>query len=70
MAASNMEEVQERSVVDHGKKAFPREFKFGDKVLFRVKNFLDKNAKLAEKWKGSFVITKVHANKTVGAGDI
>ena len=34
-------------------------------MLLKVKNFLEKNAKLAEKWKGPFVITKVHANNTV-----
>ena len=33
--------------------------------MLKVKNFLEKNAKLAEKWKGPFVITKVHANNTV-----
>ena len=58
LATSHMEEAGERSVVDHDKKAFPREYQVGDKVLLKVKNFLDKNAKLAEKWKGPFVITK------------
>ena len=39
------------------KKTFQKEYLVGDKVLLKVKNFLDKNAKLAEKWKGPFVIT-------------
>ena len=60
-----MEEAVERSVADHDKKAFQRKNPVGDKVLLKVKNLPNKNAKLAEKWKGPFVITKVYAYNTV-----
>ena len=44
LAASHMEEVGERSVVDHDKKACQKDYLVGDKVLLKVKKVLDKNA--------------------------
>ena len=44
LAANHMEEAGERSVVNHDKKAFQKDYLVGDKVLLKVKKVLDKNA--------------------------
>ena len=54
----------ERNTKDHDNKAYPRYFKVGDMVLKQVKNFFNKNQKLAEGYKGPFIITKITDNNT------
>jgi hypothetical protein len=43
----------------------PIEFKEGELVLLNIHNFLGKNRKLAETFKGPFVVTKVNNNGTI-----
>ena len=64
MAKEHTEKAIKRNVSDHDKKAFPRKFKLGDLVLLEVKDFLHKNKKLAEIYKGPYVITRVSDNNT------
>ena len=64
VAREHTEEAIKRNVSDHNKKAFPRKFKIGDLVLLEVKNFLHKNRKLAEIYKGPYIITRVSDNNT------
>ena len=54
-----------RNVKDHDKTAHPRTFKVGDTVLIEVKDYLNKNKKLAECFKGPFLVTRVSPNNTV-----
>ena len=54
----------DRNTEDHNKKANPREFKEGDWVLLEMKNFLSKNRKLSEIYKGPYIIVKINANNT------
>ena len=58
------EKAIKRNVSDHDKKAFPRKFKIGDWVLLEVKDFLHKNRKFAEIYKGPYVITRISDNNT------
>ena len=62
LAQENTETAIERNIKDHDNKAFPRFFKVGDMVLIQVKNFLGKNQKLAENYKGPYIITKMNNN--------
>jgi hypothetical protein len=43
----------------------PIKFEEGELVLLKVHNFLGKNKKLAETFKGPFVVTKVNDNGTI-----
>ena len=54
----------ERNIKDHNNTAYPRFSKVGDMVLLQVKNFLNKNKKLAEGYKGPYIITKISDNNT------
>ena len=65
LAKENNEKAIEENTEAHNKKAYPRSFQVGDKVLLMVKDFLGKNRKLSEIWKGPYVIVKVHSNDTV-----
>ena len=58
-------EAIDRNVRDHDKTAHPRTFKVGDMVLIAVKDFLGKNKKLANIFKGPFLITRVSPHNTV-----
>ena len=65
LAGEFMKTAGEKSKMDHDKKAFPRAFKNGDLILLEEKNFKNKNAKLAEKYKGPYIIVKMNdENKT------
>ena len=64
LAQENTETAIERNIKDHDSKAYPRFFKIGDMVLLQVKNFLNKNQKLAEGYKGPYIITKISDNNT------
>ena len=64
VARQHTEQAIKRNVSDHDKKAFPRKFKLGDLVLLEVKDFLHKNKKLAEIYKGPYVITRISDNNT------
>ena len=64
MAREHTETAITRNISDHDKKAFPRKFKIGDMVLLEVKDFLHKNRKLAEIYKGPYIITRVSDNNT------
>ena len=64
VAREHTEKAIKRNVSDHDKKAFPRKFKLGDLVLLEVKDFLHKNKKLAEIYKGPYVITRISDNNT------
>ena len=52
VAKQHTEQAIKRNVSDHDREAFPRKFKLGDLVLLEVKDFLHKNKKLAEIYKG------------------
>ena len=64
LAREHTDVAIKRNVQDHDKKANPRSFKVGDTVLIQVKDFLTKNKKLAESFKGPFLITRVSPNNT------
>ena len=64
VAKQHTEQAIKRNVSDHDRKAFPRKFKLGDLVLLEVKDFLHKNKKLAEIYKGPYVITRISDNNT------
>ena len=62
MVQENTETAIERNIKDHNNTAYPRFSKVGDMVLLQVKNFLNKNKKLAEGYKGPYIITKISDN--------
>ena len=64
LARDNNDESIEKSTENYNKKVKPVEFKEGEWVLLKVQNFLNKNKKLAETYKGPFCISKVHSNGT------
>ena len=64
VAREHTETAISRNISDHDKKAFPRKFKVGDMILLEVKDFLHKNKKLAEIYKGPYIITRVSDNNT------
>ena len=64
IAENHTKDAIKRSVSEPNKKTFPRKFKIGDLVLLEVKDFLHKNRKLAEIYKGPYIITRVSENNT------
>ena len=66
LAHENAEKPISENVKQHNKKAKPRSFKVGDLVLLEQSDFLDKNKKLSEIYKGPLIVTKVKPNNTVG----
>ena len=64
LAQENTETAIERNIKDHDSKAYPRFFKVGVMVLLQVKNFLNKNQKLVEGYKGPYIFTKISDNNT------
>ena len=64
VAREHTERAIKRNLSNHNKKAFPRKFKIGDMVHLEVKDFLHKNKKLAEIYKGPYIITRVSDNNT------
>jgi hypothetical protein len=64
LAREHTDVAIKRNMQDHDKKANPRSFKVGDTVLIQVKDFLTKNKKLAESFKGPFLVTRVSPNNT------
>ena len=64
-ARENNDEAIEKSVTYYNTKVKPMEFQEGELVLLKVHNFLGKNRKLAETFKGPFIVTKVNENGTI-----
>ena len=64
-ARANNDEAIEKSVTYYNTKVKPMEFQEGELVLLKVHNFLGKNRKLAETFKGPFIVTKVNENGTL-----
>jgi hypothetical protein len=64
-ARENNDEAIKKSVDYYNTKVKVVEFKEGELVLLKIHNFLGKNRKLAETFKGPFVITKVNDNGTI-----
>jgi transposase InsO family protein len=65
LAHQNAEKSISDNVMQHNKKANPRSFKVGDLVLLEQRNFLGKNRKLSEIYKGPYIVVKVNPNNTV-----
>jgi hypothetical protein len=61
---ANDEDI-EKSVEYYNSKVKPVQFKVNECVLLKVQNFLSKNRKLVETFKGTNVITKIFDNGTV-----
>ena len=64
LAREHADTAIDRNTEDHNKKANPRKFREGEWVLLEVKNFLSKNRKLSEIYKGPYIIVKINANNT------
>ena len=64
-ARENNDEAIEKSVEYYNSKVKPILFKEGELVLLKVQNFLGKNKKLAETFKGPYTVSKVNENGTV-----
>ena len=65
LAHKNAEKSISENVKQHNKKANPRSFRVGDLVLLEQRNFLGKNRKLSEIYKGPYIVVKVNSNNTV-----
>ena len=61
----NAEKSISENVKPHNKKANPRSFKVGELVFLEQRNFLGKNKKLAEIYKGQNILVKVNPNNMV-----
>ena len=61
----NAEKSISENVKQHNKKANPRSFKVGDLVLLEQRNFLGKNRKLSEIYKGPYIVVKPGPASTV-----
>ena len=64
-ARENNERAIEKSVSYYNSKVKPITFQVDEWVLLKVQNFLGKNRKLAETFKGPYQITKVNENGMV-----
>ena len=64
-ARENNDEAIEKSVQYYNSKVKPITFKEGELVLLKVQNFLGKNRKLAETFKGPYTVSKVNENGTI-----
>ena len=65
MATSHNDEDIEKSLEYYNSKVRPIRFQEGDLVLLKIHNFLGKNRKLAETFKGPFIVLKVNENSAV-----
>ena len=54
-----------RAESDHNRKAQEHEYQEGQQIWLDERNFLTKNRKLAAKWSGPFLITKVRDNGNI-----
>jgi len=54
-----------RAESDHNKKAELHDYKLGQQIWLDERNFISKNKKLAPKWAGPYVITKVRDNGNI-----
>ena len=64
-ARETNDEAIEKSVSYYNSKVKPIKFMENEWVLLKVQNFLGKNRKLSETFKGPFIITKVNENGTI-----
>ena len=64
-ARENNDEAIEKSVQYYNSKVKPITFQEGELVLLKVQNFLGKNKKLAETFKGPYTVSKVNPNGTI-----
>ena len=65
VASENNDQSIEKSIPYYNSKVKPLTFEVNEWVLLKVQNFLGKNRKLAETYKGPYQITKVNENGTV-----
>ena len=65
LAKESTDEAIENSIPYYNSKVRQISFKEGELVLLKIQNFLGKNKKLAETYKGQYKITKVNDNGTV-----
>ncbi len=62
LATRNNMKATSRAEQDHNKKTELHDYKVGQQIWLDERNFLSKNRKLAPKWAGPFLITKVSDN--------
>ncbi len=62
LAARNNMKATTRAEQDHNRKVREHKYEVGQHIWLDEQNFLSKNQKLAPKWSGPFVITKVRDN--------
>ena len=60
-----MVKATSRAEQDHNKKAELHDYKVGQQIWLDEHNFLSKNFKLAPKWAGPYLITKVRDNGNI-----
>jgi transposase InsO family protein len=65
LATENNMKATTRAESDHNRKAQQHDYKVGQQIWLDERNFLSKNRKLAAKWSGPFVITKVRDNGNI-----
>jgi hypothetical protein len=59
IAARNNDNIRDKYVLQHDLTARPSQFQLGQQILLTEEQYLHKNRKLAPKYKGPFIITKI-----------